>query len=243
MSSLREKEVAKSIDAACTVSTYYSAFVEPFTSASGRSISPLQSGAWRCFDIAVASAVLLAVAPFLLFIAAVLFVTDPGPIFFAHRRIGLGGRYFYCLKFRSMKVNADAILRDHLSADPEARREWDATYKLRDDPRITPIGMLLRKLSFDEFPQLLNVLAGDMSIVGPRPIVDAEVPRYGRYIRHYCRVRPGLTGLWQTSGRSDTSYRRRVAMDVSYIERKSIAFDAWLLCKTVPAVVFARGSY
>ena len=142
-----------------------------------------------------------------------------------------------------MRVNADAILRDHLSADPEARREWEATYKLRDDPRITPIGMLLRKLSFDEFPQLLNVLAGDMSIVGPRPIVDAEVPRYGRYIRHYCRVRPGLTGLWQTSGRSDTSYRRRVAMDVSYVERKSLAFDAWLLCKTVPAVVFARGSY
>lgn len=206
-------------------------------------IPRLQTSMWRGFDIVVATAILIAVVPFLALLAIVLCIGDPGPIFFVHRRIGYGGRYFHCLKFRSMKVNADAILREHLGADPDALREWQETRKLRIDPRITPVGALMRKFSLDEFPQLINVLKGEMSLVGPRPIVDAEVPRYGRYFEHYCRVRPGLTGLWQTSGRSDTSYRRRVAMDVSYVERKSLALDIWLLCRTVPAVILARGSY
>lgn len=208
-----------------------------------RAVSLLEAGLWRGFDVVVATFILILVLPFLTVLAAVLYVSDPGPIFYAHRRIGYRGRYFDCLKFRSMRVDGDAILREHLAASPEARREWEETHKLRHDPRVTPVGAVVRKLSLDEFPQLINVLLGDMSIVGPRPIVDAEVRRYGEHFEHYCLVRPGLTGVWQTSGRSDTSYQQRVAMDVSYVERKSIALDAWLLCKTVPAVLFARGSY
>lgn len=213
------------------------------TNISARPVPFPQAVMWRCFDVGVAVTILTVTFPFLVLLAIVLFVSDPGPIFFAHRRIGYRGRHFHCLKFRSMKLNADAILREHLALDNDAMLEWQETQKLRSDPRVTPVGVVIRKLSLDEFPQLINVLKGEMSIVGPRPIVDAEVPRYGRYFAHYCRVRPGLTGLWQTSGRNDTSYRRRVAMDVSYVERKSLALDAWLLCKTVPAVVFAKGSY
>ncbi|SFF86989.1 exopolysaccharide production protein ExoY [Novosphingobium sp. CF614] len=198
---------------------------------------------WRGFDIVVAALVLLVVLPFLVLLAVVLYASDPGPIFFAHRRVGYRGRQFDCFKFRSMKVNGEAILREHLRADPEARREWEETQKLKSDPRVTPIGAMMRKLSLDEFPQLINVLTGDMSIVGPRPIVETEVQRYGPHFEYYCLVRPGLTGLWQTSGRNDTTYQQRVAMDVSYVERKSLMLDTWLLCKTVPAVVFARGSY
>ncbi|MCT2398905.1 sugar transferase [Novosphingobium mangrovi (ex Huang et al. 2023)] len=198
---------------------------------------------WRSFDIVVAMAILVVVFPFLVLLTTVLYVSDPGPIFFVHRRVGYRGRYFNCLKFRSMRVDGDAVLLEHLKSNPDARHEWQETCKLKADPRVTPIGAIMRKLSLDEFPQLINVLRGDMSLVGPRPIVDAEVSRYGHHFEHYCLVRPGLTGLWQTSGRSDTSYQQRVEMDVSYIARKSLALDTWLLCKTVPAVVFARGSY
>ncbi|KHK93668.1 sugar transferase [Novosphingobium malaysiense] len=172
-----------------------------------------------------------------------MFVSDPGPIFFVHRRIGYRGRFFNCYKFRSMKLDGDAILDRHLASDPEAQREWEAMRKLKCDPRVTRVGAFMRKLSLDEFPQLINVLMGDMSIVGPRPIVEAEVDHYGRHFIHYCNVRPGLTGLWQTSGRSDVSFQSRVAMDVTYSQRKSLALDAWLLCKTVPVVVFSRGAY
>jgi exopolysaccharide production protein ExoY len=208
-----------------------------------RSASSAEEMLWRCFDIGVAATLLAVLLPFLLALSMLLFASDPGPVFFAHRRIGRSGRYFHCLKFRSMRMNGDAILRAHLAADATARREWAATHKLRYDPRVTPIGAVMRKLSLDEFPQLINVLRGHMSIVGPRPIVDAEVPRYGRHFEHYCLVRPGLTGLWQTSGRNDTTYRQRVAMDVSYIARKSLALDTWLLFKTVPALVMSRGAY
>lgn len=198
---------------------------------------------WRIFDVVVAAAILVMVLPFLAALSAVLYLTDPGPIFYRHRRLGFRGRYFECLKFRSMRVDGDAILRDHLRKCPAARREWEETHKLRHDPRVTPVGAVVRKLSLDEFPQLINVLRGEMSIVGPRPIVEAEVNRYGRHFEHYCRVRPGLTGLWQTSGRSDTSYQQRVRLDVAYVDRKSVLLDTWLIFKTVPAVMLARGSY
>ena len=208
-----------------------------------RSLSRREVCAWRIFDIVVALAILVVILPFLVVLTIVVFVSDPGPIFFVHRRVGYRGRHFNCYKFRSMKLDGDASLQRHLKADPEARCEWERTRKLRNDPRVTRVGAFMRKLSLDEFPQLINVLLGDMSIVGPRPIVEAEVDHYGRHFVHYCHVRPGLTGLWQTSGRSDVSYASRVAMDVDYIARKSLALDAWLQCKTVPAVVFARGAY
>lgn len=208
-----------------------------------RPLSPLAALRWRLFDIVVAATITLAVLPSLVALCIILYLNDPGPIFYKHRRLGFRGRYFDCIKFRTMKVDGDAILREHLSRCPKARREWQETHKLRNDPRVTRIGAIVRKLSLDEFPQLINVLRGDMSIVGPRPIVEAEVGRYGHYFEHYCLVRPGLTGLWQTSGRSDTSYQQRVNLDVTYVARKSVLLDTWLIFKTVPVVLLARGSY
>lgn len=206
--------------------------------------APLTSAMlWRAFDVIGSAAILIMVLPFLVVLAVVMYLSDPGPLFFVHRRIGYRGHSFGCLKFRTMKVNGDELLRQHLAVSHVARREWAETHKLRDDPRVTRVGVLVRKLSLDEFPQLVNVLRGDMSLVGPRPIVEAEVHRYGRFFEHYCMVKPGLTGLWQISGRNDTSYRERVELDVEYVGRKSLALDVMLMIKTVPAVLFARGSY
>jgi lipopolysaccharide/colanic/teichoic acid biosynthesis glycosyltransferase len=171
------------------------------------------------------------------------YLGDGGPMFFAHRRVGRHGVPFPCLKFRSMAIDADLRLERLLAADVEARREWDADHKLRADPRVTPVGDFLRRSSLDELPQLFNVLRGDMSLVGPRPIVQAEAAKYGRRFKSYCKVRPGITGLWQVSGRNDVCYRERVALDVLYARRKSLAMDAGILIKTVPAVLLRRGSY
>lgn len=196
----------------------------------------------RTCDIAIASAALLVVLPLLVLIALLVFVCDPGPVFFAHRRVGEGGRHFHCLKFRSMVRDADARLRHLLVHDENARLEWETYHKLSDDPRILPLGRFLRKSSLDELPQLLNVLRGDMSIVGPRPIVPDETWRYGRYLRHYLNCRPGITGLWQISGRSNTTYRRRVALDVTWSRSRSLTFYWWVLFRTVPSVLTADGS-
>jgi lipopolysaccharide/colanic/teichoic acid biosynthesis glycosyltransferase len=164
-------------------------------------------------------------------------------VVFAHRRLGKDGRHFRCLKFRSMAVDAEARLTQVLANDPEARAEWERDHKLRNDPRITRLGGFLRKSSLDELPQLFNVLKGEMSLVGPRPIVDAEVGKYGRRFRHYCAVKPGITGLWQVSGRNDTSYNARVAMDCVYAKRRNARMDLKVLFATIPAVLLTRGSY
>lgn len=192
----------------------------------------------------VCAVVMLALAfPFLVLVALALQIGSPGPVFFVQRRIGRGGRMFPCFKFRTMCPDGDAMLARHLAACPAARAEWQATYKLRDDPRITWFGAWARKLSLDEFPQLINVIRGEMSIVGPRPIVTAEIVRYGACFADYCAVRPGLTGLWQISGRSDTSYENRVLLDRFYVLRRSVAFDIAIIARTVPSVLIARGSY
>lgn len=197
----------------------------------------------RILDLMFGVIALVIFAPLMFILALVIFVTDPGPVFFAHRRIGRGGRHFYCLKFRSMAVDAEQRLAQLLASDEAARIEWERDHKLRNDPRITPLGVFLRKTSLDELPQLINVLRGEMSLVGPRPIVDAEKIRYGRYFADYCRVRPGITGLWQVSGRNDISYRRRVALDVIYSRSRSLALDAKIMVLTIPSVMFACGSY
>ena len=197
----------------------------------------------RALDIAVAATALLFALPFLVLLAAALQIDSPGPLFFRHRRIGLGGRTFGCLKFRSMHVNAAEMLRDHLATDAAARAEWQAEFKLRNDPRVTRLGRIIRKLSLDELPQLLNVIAGDMSLVGPRPIITDEIERYGEFFSDYCSVRPGLTGIWQISGRNDISYTQRVALDCYYARNKSVWMDLGVLFGTVPAVLRARGSY
>jgi len=159
-----------------------------------------------------------------------------------HRRVGAGGRVFSCLKFRSMVVEGEEILQRLLSMEPGIAAEWSATRKLRHDPRVTQIGRVLRSTSIDELPQLFNVLRGDMSLVGPRPIVSEEVPRYGLNIYYYYQMRPGITGLWQVSGRSETSYAERVELDTTYVKNWSLAQDGAILLRTIPEVMKRRGA-
>lgn len=194
-------------------------------------------------NFTVALLALLFLAPLMIAVALMVYMQDGGKPVFAHRRIGRNGRHFYCLKFRSMAVDAEQRLQDLLARDPAARAEWEKDHKLRDDPRVTKLGAFLRKSSLDELPQLFNVLRGEMSLVGPRPIVDAEVAKYGRRFDKYCAVKPGITGLWQVSGRNDTSYRTRVALDCVYATRRNVALDVTVLARTVPAVLLRKGSY
>ena len=199
--------------------------------------------ACRILDIMFALAGLLFVAPLMIVVAIAIKIQDGGPVFFGHSRIGYEGRSFRCWKFRSMVVDAEARLAALLARSPEARREWEADQKLRDDPRVTLLGRILRVSSIDELPQLFNVLRGEMSLVGPRPIVTGEVARYGRRFSQYCSVRPGITGLWQISGRNDVSYRRRVAMDTVFANTLSLSLYLKILFATVPAVLKREGSY
>ena len=197
----------------------------------------------EAMNIIVALVALIFLAPVMIAVAMSVFAQDGGPILFAHRRIGRDGRHFLCLKFRTMAVDAERRLADLLAADPDARAEWERDHKLRDDPRVTRLGAFLRRSSLDELPQLFNVLRGEMSVVGPRPIVDAEVVKYGHRFGHYCAVKPGITGLWQVSGRNDTSYRTRVALDCVYARERSLLLDGYIILSTVPAVLSRRGSY
>ena len=197
----------------------------------------------RAMDLIIAILALIAFGPLMLATALAVAAERRGPVLFKHTRIGQHGRPFGVYKFRSMHMNADQVLADHLAADPVARAEWKRDHKLRFDPRITPLGRFLRKSSLDELPQLFNVVRGEMSIVGPRPIVQAEVVRYGRFFEAYCTVTPGITGVWQVSGRNDVSYRRRVAMDALYARRKCVSLDLQLMLATIPAVLSRKGSY
>jgi Undecaprenyl-phosphate galactose phosphotransferase WbaP len=194
------------------------------------------------FDQITAAVLVVLFAPLLAGLALVV-RSDGGPVFFRQPRVGAGGREFSCLKFRSMVTDADGRLQHLLRSDPCAAAEWAADRKLANDPRITKVGRFLRQSSLDELPQLFNVLSGQMSLVGPRPIVAAEVPRYGRNIEYYYETKPGLTGLWQVSGRSDISYARRVRLDVWYVRNWTLLHDVAILCKTVPAVFLRRGAH
>jgi exopolysaccharide production protein ExoY len=197
----------------------------------------------RSFDFLAALAALVLLFPLLALVALNLWIMQGGPIFIKHRRIGFGGKSFLCLKFRTMVKNADEVLRQHIADDPDARSEWEASRKLRVDPRVTALGHVLRKSSVDELPQLINILKGDMSVVGPRPIVEDEIKHYGADIAHYFKVRPGLTGLWQVSGRSDVTYESRVKLDTAYVDEMNFVKDLAIILKTVPAVIRSRGSY
>lgn len=198
----------------------------------------------RAFDLSVATLGTIAISPFLLGIAIAIKVSSPGPAIYAHRRIGRNGAHFNCYKFRSMVSDSDKRLKEFLEANPEAAKEWEESHKLKHDPRVTKIGALLRKTSLDELPQLFNVIRGQMSLVGPRPIVDEEIIKYDVFFSDYTLVRPGMTGLWQTSGRSDTSYSRRVRLDAWYVRNWNIWLDISLLVKTVRVVLSSRsGAY
>ncbi|MHB2211317.1 sugar transferase [Methylobacterium sp. CM6257] len=196
----------------------------------------------RVLDATIALTALCLLLPLLLFIALLIWGSDGRSPIFRHTRLGRYGRPFGCLKFRSMVPNGDAVLAQHLAANAQARAEWEATYKLTHDPRVTALGHVLRRTSLDELPQLWNVLRGEMSLVGPRPIVQAEVVRYGADFATCFSVPPGLTGLWQVSGRSDTGYAERVALDCAYASRWTLSRDLVILLKTVPAVLSQRGS-
>ena len=196
----------------------------------------------RILDIVGSLAIGLVFSPLIVVIAIRMSLED-GPILFRHQRVGCGGRVFECLKFRTMVPNAEQILRDLLDTNPQANAEWLRDHKLKNDPRVTRIGRFLRRTSLDELPQLWNVLRGEMSLVGPRPIVKEEMLRYGKYARRYLAAKPGVTGLWQVTGRNDTDYRRRVALDAYYVKKHSIVLDLRILLKTVKVVVWGRGAY
>lgn len=185
----------------------------------------------------------LLISPLMLALMLLIKLDSPGPAFFGHHRLGAGNDHFRCWKFRTMRPDADEVLQEHLRDNPGLRAEWEQNHKLRDDPRVTRVGRILRKTSLDELPQLWNVLKGEMSLIGPRPIVDAEVWKYGKTYNLYQRVRPGMSGFWQVNGRSNTGYAERVEMDSHYVRNWSVWLDVVLLARTVRCVLFSRGAY
>lgn len=197
----------------------------------------------RLFDMFGASIGLVILSPLMLMIAGLIKFSDGGSVFYGHRRIGRNGSTFKCLKFRTMAANSDELLVNFLSENEPARIEWERDRKLKNDPRVTTTGMVLRNLSLDELPQLFNILIGEMSVVGPRPVVSDELEKYGAAAQYYLSTRPGLTGLWQVSGRNDVSYGRRVELDQIYVKNWSFQSDMWIIIKTIPVVCLAKGSY
>jgi Undecaprenyl-phosphate galactose phosphotransferase WbaP len=200
-------------------------------------------GIKRFMDLFLVIAGGLVILPMLLFIALLVKISSPGPVLYGHERLGKNGKRFTAYKFRSMAIDSEERLRRLLEADSAVREEWEANHKLRNDPRVTGIGKILRRTSFDEFPQLINILRGEMSLVGPRPIVDAEIQKYGEDYSRIFSVKPGLTGLWQVSGRSDTDYRDRVSYDTYYLQSWSVWLDLWVLFKTFGVVITGKGAY
>ena len=194
------------------------------------------------FDRVFAAAALIFFLPFILVISAIILIKDGRPIFFGHTRVGKDGKVFKCLKFRTMVRDADKRIAHILATDPNAALEWHSTQKLENDPRIHCAGKFLRKTSLDELPQFINVLRGEMSMVGPRPIVADEAKQYGEHYKDYLSVRPGITGLWQVSGRSDTSYSERVALDVEYVNNHNMLQDLSIVGKTVSVVLSCNGA-
>lgn len=197
----------------------------------------------RIFDIVMTLTGGLLILPFLLVVALLIYLDSPGPVLFSHKRVGADGSFFGCLKFRTMVTNAQSVLKDYLEENPAAKEEWEKDFKLKSDPRITKLGHFLRRTSLDELPQLLNVLKGDMSLVGPRPIVKEEIGRYEEYISDYYLVRPGITGYWQVNGRNDVSYQERVEMDSWYVRNWSLWLDMVLLMKTMKVIYTKKGAY
>ena len=195
------------------------------------------------FDYVLTITGTIAISPILIIIALWIYKDSPGPVIFKHRRIGKNGKEFNCYKFRSMCVDAKEKLEQLLKTDPKAKAEWEKDFKLKNDPRITKSGAFLRKTSLDELPQIFNVLKGEMSLVGPRPIIRDEMARYGEYIEDYLMVKPGITGMWQVSGRSDTDYKQRVQLDSWYVRNWSVWLDVMLLWRTMKIVAQCKGAY
>lgn len=202
------------------------------------------AAAKRVLDVLGAIVLAAIFAPLILAIVIVALIRrEPGSIIYKHRRIGQDGNAFECLKFRTMVPNADQTLRELLERDPAIKAEWVRDHKLRCDPRVTRLGRFLRRTSLDELPQLWNVMRGEMSLVGPRPVVRDELLRYGRNVRAYLSAKPGITGLWQVKGRNDTDYRRRVVLDTYYVRNRNLLLDLYILFKTTSVVLRGSGAY
>lgn len=198
----------------------------------------------RTFDVLFSLAVLILCFPLLFLVALIVRFSSKGHVIYSHERIGQEGKPFRCYKFRTMYPDAEARLNDMLAHHPELKREWEETHKLKNDPRVTPVGRWLRKSSLDEFPQFLNVLKGELSVVGPRPITRAELKKYqASEGLSVLKVKPGITGLWQVSGRNNTTYEERIALDMEYVKEQSLALDLKLILKTLPAIFSRRGAY
>lgn len=196
----------------------------------------------RAFDIVFSLTVLILFSPLYLSIIFLITLSSPGPVFYVQERIGKNYKPFGCIKFRTMVRNADEMLLQLMENSPQLRREYEGDFKLRRDPRVTFVGQFLRITSLDEFPQFFNVLRGDMSVVGPRPVVDEEIARYGRYADRVLSIRPGITGLWQVSGRNDVPYPRRVQLDLYYVNNRNLGVDLWIIIKTIGVVLFPKGN-
>jgi exopolysaccharide production protein ExoY len=211
-----------------------------------RSISrlrPVGGVTKRIIDIVLASIGIVILLPLFSLCALAILLTSRGSVLFRHRRVGFQGRHFDCLKFKTMEPDASERLSEYLGSNPRAAQEWAETRKLRYDPRVSPFGAVLRKTSLDELPQLFNVLTGEMSIVGPRPVTDEELEMYGLRVSAYLACKPGITGLWQVSGRSKTSYRERVVLDCVYAKNWSHALDAKTMLVTLPVLLGSDDAY
>jgi undecaprenyl-phosphate galactose phosphotransferase len=206
-------------------------------------LSPVDKYMKNIFDYLTALSLILIFSPLLILLYLIVYFSTNGHPLFKHRRIGLNGKKFNVYKFRTMYIDADKKLEELLEENEESRIEWENDFKLKDDPRITKIGTFLRKTSLDELPQLINVLQGKMSLIGPRPIIDQEIVKYGEYFDYFTAVKPGITGLWQVSGRNDIDYDERVQLDVWYVRNWSINLDIQILLKTVLVVIGRKGSY
>src|SRR6267154_5287466 len=206
-------------------------------------VTPVGHTSKRIVDIVIALSGIILLAPLLIICFVLTRVSSRGPAIFRHRRVGFNGKHFDCYKFRTMVTDAPERLRKLLESDPAAAAEWTANRKLRNDPRVTAIGAILRKSSLDELPQLFNVLRGDMSIVGPRPVTEEELVRYSGAANAYLACRPGITGLWQVSGRSTTTYIKRIACDTFYARNWSMTLDAKIVIVTIPALLLSDGAY
>jgi Undecaprenyl-phosphate galactose phosphotransferase WbaP len=204
---------------------------------------PWNHGIKRFMDIAIVVIGGIILLPFLLLIALLIKITSPGPVLYGHQRLGKNGKPFTAYKFRSMVIDSEKRLQKLLELNPEAKKEWEETYKIKNDPRVTKIGKFLRRTSIDEFPQLINILKGEMSLVGPRPITENEVGKYGQDFSRIFSVLPGLTGLWQVSGRSETDYAARVSYDTYYLQSWSVWLDLSIIFNTFGAVLRGRGAY
>lgn len=195
----------------------------------------------RLLDIVLSLGALIFFAPLMIGVALAIKLQDGGPVFFGQDRVGFGGQVFKCLKFRSMVIDAEARLANVLAENPDIRSYWESHRKLLRDPRVTWLGHFIRKTSVDELPQLINVLRGDMSLVGPRPIMVSEKDLYGRWLGRYCTIRPGITCLWQISGRSHLTFRQRIALDTLYRRQRGAKTYIAILLQTVPVVLLRRG--